>query len=895
MGPLRRLFRRRALDRDLDRELQAHVALHIEDLIRSGVSPGEARRQALLSLGGVEQVKEASRDARGARWLLDWWQDTSYALRSLRRTPGFTLAAVLTLAIGIGANTAVWSVLDALVLRALPLERSGELYALRHDDPSDNDPNYRFSGPRLGRMQQEIADGPRLAGMSSLVAMYLADGTTTLPALGQLVSGNWFQVLGVTPASGRVLDPRDDQEGSPPVVVLSDRFWARRFGRDPAVVGRSVRINGFPLMVAGITPPEFVGLTVGTPIDLWLPLRLQPAIRFTGNAYSHDSDTEKPWLPQDGISWLTVVLRVRRAELPRIEQRLATRFRAELQQEYANSDSVERVRGLRQQLTLDPLARGFSPLRQQFGDPLLVLMVSVGLVLLIACANLASLLLARGAARQHELAVRVSLGARPGRLFRQTLTESLTLAALGAVVSPLVAWGGGKALLRVASSGPRPVPLALVLDLRVLGFAFLLALLTGLLFGLAPAFRAARAVPQAGFHTAGRVAHRLPLGRLLVVAQLGLSLVLVAAAGLFVRTLHNLLAVDPGYAREHLVEVRIEPRQAGYSYEELPGLYRRLLDAVAAVPGVKSAGIAVNGIATRAQRIGGFAIPGVARSADWNAQGQENYVTPGYFGTAGIELMRGREFTEADRVGTPRVSVVSRAFAQHFWGTDDVVGRRFGYDETPQFEVVGVVRDALVNYIKEQPPRLVFHPLAQKRQEYAQSVEVRTIGPAGPVMQTIRAVIARAEPNLPIREVITVADLLGRGLARETLLARLAGVFSGMALLLAAVGLYGVVAYSVSRRTNEMGIRLALGAVPWRVWRLVLGDSFGMVIAGVALGLVLWLPVQGLIRALVFGLSPRDPATLLFASGLLMVTGLLAASLPAWKAARVDPVAALRQ
>src|ERR1043166_1190080 len=486
MRRLLRLLRRRALDRDLDRELRAHLDLMTDDLIRSGLSPAEAGRQARLALGGVEQGKEAPRDARGTRFLEDFVRDVFYALRSLRRSPGFTVAAMLTLAVGIGANTAVWSVLDALVWRALPLEKSHELYALRHGAPSDEDPSYLFSYPRMGRPPAALPAPVRLAAMSSLGGLYLATGERSEPVLAQMVSGNWFQLLGVGASRGRDLSEGDDNEAEArPVVVLSDAAWARLFGRDPRVVGSVLRLNGGLVTVAGIAEPGFEGLTVGQPVDLWTPLWLQHQVRFISNFGARDADPEQPWLPQDGMSWLTLVTRAPAGVREQAAATLATRYRAELLEEYAQADSAKRIRGLRDRLQVEPLARGFSPLRTQFGDPLLVLMVSVGLVLLIACANLASLLIARGAARGQEVAVRVALGARPGRLFRQGLTESLTLAALGAVVSPLVAWLGGLGLLRAASSGARPIPLALALDLRVLGFAFLLAPAAGVLVGMA--------------------------------------------------------------------------------------------------------------------------------------------------------------------------------------------------------------------------------------------------------------------------------------------------------------------------------------------------------------------------------------------------------------------------
>ncbi len=900
---LLRLLRGRALDRDLDREVRAHLTLLTDDLIRSGLTPEEARRQAALAFGGVDAVKEASRDARGTRLVEDWWQDTRYAFRALRRSPGFTAAAVATLAIGIGANTAVWSVLDALVFRALPVARSDELVAMRHGAPSDEDPSYLISYRQLGRLQDKLPGAVPLGGMSSTERMYLADGERTDPLSVQLVTPRWFQVLGVGAARGRVLGTGDESErgtSGQAVAVLSDRYWATRFGRNPAILGQTVRLNGVSLAIVGIAEPDFGGLTVGSPVDLWIPTWMQSQLRFVGNSYSHDSETEKPWPPQNGIAWLTVVARVPDGSSRRqTEAALAAQYHAELVEMYQNADSADRAGALRETLTLQPLAKGFSPLRTQFGDSLRVLMVSVAVVLLIACANLASLLMARGAAREQEVALRVSLGARPSRLLRQALTESLTLAALGGVVSPLVAWWGGLALLRAASAGPRPVPLALALDARVLGFAFLLTLATGLLFGMAPALRASTNAAAGRFLAGGRVAgpapQRLPLGRLLVASQVALSLVLVAAAGLFIQTLRNFLMVDPGYASEQVIAARIDPRSAGYRYDELPALYRRLLDAVGGLPGVRSAGLAMHGLGITAVRTGGVRTPDATiHPAGWSAPGQENFVTPGYFATVGMVVLRGREFTEADREGSPRVAVVSQSFARHVFGTEDVIGRRVGYGE-PWFEIVGVVRDALVNAIKWKPANLLFHPLAQGPQEYALSVEARVTGPAASIAPAMRAAIARVEPRLPIREVVPVSDLLERGLSREQLLARLAGVFSAMALLLAAIGLYGVVAYSVARRTNEMAIRIALGAVPVSLWSLVLRDNLGVIVSGLALGLGLWVAVQGLIRSLVFGLSPGDPVTLGAATAVLALVGIVAASVPAWRATRVDPASALRE
>ena len=890
-----RIIRRRSLDRDLDRELAAHLDLIADELMARGVLREEAYRRARLELGGVAQVREASREARGTRLAEELLRDVRLTFRGLRRAPVFAIAAVVTLGLGVGANTAVWNVLDALLFRTLPVARSSELHVLRSGEPSDEDPNYLFSFPTMQRFQERLPAPIQLGAMSSIARMYFAVGAQPQPVETQLVSGNWFSVLEVGAIRGRPLNPSDDREGAPPVIVLSEGFWRRGLGGDPNVVGRAIRLNGAVLTVAGVIEEGFGGLVIGDPVDVWVPLHLQPTIRFSGSARSSNSDTEKPWLAQNGINWLTLSLRVPAGQSAQLAAALAPVHRASLEEQYGD-DSTLRARNLERRLALEPLARGFSTLRSAFRDPVKVLMVSVSLVFLICCANLAGLLLARSSAREQELAVRASLGAGSRRLFRQALTESLTLGGLGGLVSIPVAWGGALALLRAASTGSQPIPLPVVLGWRGLGFALLLSILAGILLGLGPAIRAARATPlggAGGSRTTARSLHRLPWGRLLVVSQIALSLALVTGAGLFVRTLRNIMQIDTGFEHEQVIEARVDARAAGYQYQELPALHQRILDAVGALPGVRGVGLAMNGLATGATRTSGFQVPGITRAPDWNGSGQENYVSPGWFSVVGLTILRGREFTPQDRGDGPRVAVVSQSFARHFFGTEDVVGRRFGYDD-PKMEVVGVARDARVNALKQRPRRLVFYPLAQGPQEYIQSIEVRVAGPPQGVARAVRAALAQSEPLLPLREVIPVGDLLARGLSRERLLARLAGVFSGLALLLAAVGLYGVLAYSVSRRTPEIGVRLALGASPSTVSRLILRECTGIVAIGIVIGLILWIPVHRLLDTLVYGLSSFDPSTLSFAGVLLLVVALVAGSLPAWRAARVDPARTLR-
>jgi predicted permease len=895
MSWLSRLLRREKLERDLERELQFHVDAQADDLMRSGLSREGATRESRLLLGGVEQVKEAARDARGTRWIDDWWRDTRHALRGMVRSPGFSGAAILTIALGIGANTAVWSIMEALMLRSLPVDRPSELYAIKKVGVEDE--SYLISHPLMLRLRSVLPDSAHLAAMSAFTRMYATIRDLPEGVVGQLVSGNWFSLLGTRAAAGRLISPTDDRTlGGHPVVVLSESFWRRRFGGDPAVIGSTLRVNGASLTVIGVAEARFSGLTVGQSTDVWIPLMMQHEVRYKGSAISTNSDTERPWAPQEGVKWLTLVVRVPPGSSDAFTARLELPFHSALVDQFAQQDSAERARGLREHVALEPIQRGFSPLRQYYRGPLSALLVGVALVLFIACGNLAGLLLARSAAHTHEVAIRVSLGARPGRLVRQVLTESLTLAAFGGALSLFVARWGSAALLRLASTGTRAIPLDVGMDARVVGFALGATLITGILFGLAPALRVARTDLYTSFKTGGRVAggsaHRLPLGRALVAAQVAFSLILVTSAGVFVRTFRNFLQIDPGYPKERIVTARLDVRAAGYAYEQLPALHERLLDAVRAIPGVRSASLSLNGLAGGSRRVSSFIVPGRTLTPGENGA-QENYVTPDYFAATGMALLRGRSFAAADRQDAPRVVIVSEALAKQFFGTDDVLGARFGYGTPPNLEIVGVVRDSRVNSLKEAPDRLVFYPLAQGPQEYVTSLEVRSATQATSVA-AIRAAIAGVDRNLPVRDVATVSELFERQLGRERLLSRLAGAFGFIALLLAAIGLYGVVGYSVARRTNEMGVRIALGASPAGVGWVVLRDSLITIALGLAAGFVLWFPVLGLTEKLVFGLSPHDPLTLAFGMGLLLVVGVAAAAIPAWRAGRIDPMSAIR-
>jgi predicted permease len=898
---LSRLFGRRRLERELNQELEFHLEEEIRRLVAVGVDPKEARRRARLELGGVEQVKEEVRDVRGTRWVEDLLGDVKFSLRMMRRTPGFTAAAVLTLAVGIGANTAVYSVVDALLLRRLPLDHPEQLHVavvVRPDDILS-----RFSFPAIGRMQGALGDSSAVAAMTPSARMYLSMGDRPEPILGQLISGDWFSLLGVGTATGRPIGPNDNRVlGGHPVAVLSYSYWTRHFGRSPATVGSTIHVNGVPLEVIGVAEAGFTGVVVGDDIEVWIPLMMQDPLRYQSNVSNHNgSDASKPWVDQDQIDWLSPLIRIRPPlSLAEAASRLSSDHRNLLLERHAQADSAARRYRLQERLELRSFARGTSPTRDQLGSPLMALMASVALVLLIACANLASLLLARSAARNHELAVRVSLGARSGRLVRQALTESMTLALVGGLLGLAIARLGSAALLHAAANSPRGIPLAVGLDARVLAFALVVTVATGLLFGIAPALRIGRTSLHQSFKTGGRVVgerhgHRLPLGRLLVASQVALSLVLVTAAGLFVRTLRNLLDKDPGFSRARVLLARLDPRSAGYAPGQLPALNERLLEAARAVPGVRTAAVAMSGLFTGSVESSSYQIAGKTHSPDWDNSAEENFVSPDYLATAGITLLKGRGITAEDRLGSPKVVVVNEAFARHFFEGEDPIGKRIGYDsDKPDLEIVGVIRDTYDNTLREAAPRFVLHPLAQQAVPYPFVLVVRTDGPERATVQALELAIHGVDKNLPVREVVSTGTLVERQLLPEILVSKLAGAFSVVALALAAIGLYGVMSFSVARRRNEMGVRLALGAEPSAVRRLVLRDSLGLIGAGVGLGLVILVPSVGVLRSMVFGLSPRDPTTVLTATVTLMLVGAIAGAVPAWRASRVDPASALR-
>ena len=892
-----RLIGRNRLERELDVELKFHVDEEAARLMREGLPAPDARRRALAAFGGLEPIKEQARDARGTRWIEDLLRDIRIALRLMRRQPGFTVAAVVSLALGIGANAAIFSVADALLLRRLPVQRPEELSFLNRIRPDSS--HARFSYPFYQRIVTGAGAG-RFAAMSATALMQQTTDRGAELAIGQLVSANFFDLLGVETAAGRTFVSDDAQEpDGRPVAVLSHGFWQRRFAADPAVIGGQIRLNNVVLTVVGVTAPSFTGMTVGSRVDLWMPLTLQHSLHYRSNASMDDAVPRKPWLPQEGISWLTVIMRASPSASTLELARIGGIHRDDIERRVAGTQSAERGEYFRQErLALLPGARGMSFLREGYSAPLYVLMGTAGIVLLIGCANLASLLLARGAARAREFTLRLSLGAGRGRIVRQLLAESLVLSLIGGMGGMALARWGAHALLRLASSSASPIPLALPIDWRFLTFTCALSLVAGLAFGLLPAFKlggSSRHGLQSGSRSTA-AAERLgplPFGRALVVAQVALSVTLLVGAILFLRTFRNLLDVDTGFQGSQVLLARFEPQLAGLTEDQLPALYDRLMTQAEHIPGQRAASLAMAGAVSGWQRASDITIDGMPPRSGNDGVVREDFIGDAYFETLGIPFVRGRRFTPRDDRDAPKVAIVNEAMARKFFGDVDPIGKRFGYG-TPDIEIVAVVRDARLDGLREPSPAIAFYPLRQVT-EYAAHLYVRVdAATAEAARAALRRAVTEAEPSLAVREVATLAELANRTVSRERLLSQLTAVFGFLALGVACLGLYGTLSYSVVRRTKELGVRLALGALPSRVRWHVLQETMILVAIGAVAGLVLAALLTTSVASLLYGLSPRDPVTFALAIGVLVAVGAAAGLVPAWRASRVDPLVALR-
>jgi predicted permease len=875
------LFHRSRIEKEIEEELHAHIQDRANDLERSGIPRAEAERRARLEFGGSEKYKEEIREAQGTHFLETLILDVRYGLRTLRKAPAFTAIAVVTLALGIGANTAIFTMTNGLMLRTLPVRDSGRLVELLHQYPGEP----AFNGFSWDAYQT-ISDGNRV--FSDLIVDSLnviavrADKLKPQTVFVGQVGGTFFQALGVRPAAGRLIGPEDVHMGDhSPVAVISWSFWKSRFDLDPGIIGEKIVVGDAPLTIIGVTQRGFYGISEHARQDVWWPISLGPSSGM--------------WYGLLGRLKPGVSMEQARAEM-------ATLFQAAIDR----PDVDPFVR--RMKLRIEPAGNGvITPLSQMLSTPLTVLMATVGLLMLLACTNLAGLLLARGASRQHEMAVRACLGAPRARLLRQTLTESLLLSLAGCVVGIFVAYVAAHALIRVFASG-RFVMIAPVHfealtkpDAHVLLFTIAIALFTGLLCGAVPAMSASNTAPASALQQASRIGEsksRRLFGKGLVASQVALSLVLMSSAALFVGYLSHLRNLNLGFERHNLLLVTLDFAHSGYNAAQFSQLSQELVMRLDAIPGVSSATFsAVSPM--EGPGAGSFAF--AEDHPEKQTQASINYVAPDYFETYGTPFLAGRDFSARDQDGSP-VAIINETIARDCFGNENPIGRRITLNHITMtkgektFEVIGVVGDAKYNDLQQVAPPTIYADLLQQGytgSEHSQLAIRTKIDPDG-VASAARQIEGAVLKDVPIVRIMTMNEQIDSTIVPQRLIAMLSAAFGALGALLAAIGLYGLLAFTVARRTHEIGVRMALGAAGTDVMRTVLRGALWMVCAGLAIGAPLAFWGKRVAANLIPDLPVASPLPIVVAAAVMIAVGLIAAYLPARRAMRVDPMVALR-
>ena len=898
LRPLLNWFRLRRLADEFDRELSYHIESRIDDLKRSGLSESEARRQANLDLGGVTRIREDVRDVWLTRWMRDLAYDLRFSARAFLRAPSFTATALLSFAVGIGATTAIYSLVDQVVLHPLPVREPGRLVLVDWKGVTASTNAFGtfnlLSYPLCRDLQQHdrLFEGVLCRAATNIA---LATGADAVPTAAEVVSGRYFSVLGVQPSAGRLITDDDDRTpGASPVVVLSYDFWRTTLGGDPEVVGRKVLVNRHPMTVIGVAAPGFTGIDVGQVPSLWIPAAMS-AQAFPG----FDQMLNRR------VRWMQVLARLQPDVTPaQAEAGLLPWFKVMLEEdtrrpEFPALTPERRQRYLASTLAITPAPQGHSVLRRDLSQPLWVLFGATMLLLALACMNVAGLFLARSSAREREMRTRLALGASRGRIGRQLVADSLLIAVAGGALGVLLAPSVMRALLAFLPQGGAATALQSGVDTRLLLLTFVVSVAAGVLSGLAPALQMRRESPMSSLAERAGTPAGLRLRRAIVTAQIALTLILVVGAALFGRTLQSLMAKGPGFDTSNLLFFGIDPVRNGYSPADAERLVERVHDDIRALPDVQSAALVYNPLLIGGSWNNQMTIQGRQRITT-DREVHLNAVSPEFFATLGARMVAGRDFVESDArrasEGGRCVAIVNETFAKKYFNDRSPLGGQIALgtwpDVKPFVEIVGVVANISYRGVREEWEQAYFPRYSCGNAGNVFYVRIRGGGDA--VIRSMRAILHNADPTLPVVNIQTVDEQVSRSLNRERILASLSAGSSTFALLLSLVGLYGVMSFSVARRTREIGLRMALGASRRATVWLVLRDALVMIAIGIAVALPSIWALGRLIEAQLYAVRPTDPPTVAAATVILCATALGAALIPAYRASSVNPTDALR-
>jgi predicted permease len=911
------MFKRRRPQSNFSEELEAHLAMEVEQLRADGLSEEEAYRVARRNLGNVATIKERFYESSGWSWFEDLTQDVRHAFRRLRRSPSFTLTATLTLALGIGATTAIFTLIDAVLIKSLPVSNPDQLYRLGKESRCCVNLGFEQSG-EFALVSNELYRYflENTQGFEELAA-FQADGTflgvrrpgtpqAAESSFAEFVSGNYFAMFGLRGYMGRALSTADDKPDSAPVAMMSYHAWEQKYGLDPSVIGGTFNFNDKPFTIVGVTPPSFYGdRLTSMPPDFYLPLATEPLVKGKSSI-----------LDKADTHWLSVFGRVRAGtNVSMIEAQMRIELRQWLQSHWGDMTASERQLFTKQTLNLSPGGAGVTYMRQQYQRWLQVLMMITGFVLLLACANVANLLLVRGMEHRQQVSLSMALGARPSRLIREALTESIVLAFLGGAAGLAIAFFGTQTILRLAFQATANVPISATPSIPVLVFALTASLITGIFFGIAPAWLATHGEPieaLRGSNRSTRETGSLPR-KMLVVLQAAFSVVLLSASGWLLQSLRTLENQNFGFEQSNRTVIKIDPVLASYAPEQLESLYNRIQDSLAALPGVISAASALYTPLSGDSWSEGVYVKGKLESAPNSNIGSEwSRVSPGFFDTIGNPIVKGRPINKLDTDRSRHVAVVNESFARKFFNEEDPIGKHFGKGGTKyagDYEIVGVARD--VRYVKngldEPIGAFFFLPQSQStvytqpgaastelRSHYLHDIVVRTNPGANLSDELLRRALASVDPNLPIMRIRKLDQQVASTFTQQRLLARMTTLFGMLAVVLASIGLYGVTSYNVGRRTNEIGVRMALGADRGAVLILILKGAFALIGLGLFMGIPLTVAAGRFLGSQIYGLSRNDAGVIAGAAFLLGLSALIAALIPALRATLISPLKALR-